>query len=46
MKLIGGSTDTVGTRFEEIAALMGVKWQAVQGIHHRAMDTLRRRHAD
>jgi DNA-directed RNA polymerase specialized sigma subunit len=32
--------------FRQIAALMGVKWQAVQGIHHRAMDTLRRRHAD
>jgi DNA-directed RNA polymerase specialized sigma subunit len=32
--------------FREIAKLMGVEWQAVQGIHHRAMDTLRRRHAD
>jgi DNA-directed RNA polymerase specialized sigma subunit len=32
--------------FREIAALMGVEWQAVQGIHHRAMNTLRRRHAD
>jgi hypothetical protein len=31
--------------FRRIAALMGVEWQAVQGIHHRAMDTLRRRYA-
>lgn len=31
--------------FREIAGLMGVKWQAVQRIHHRAMEALRRRHA-
>jgi DNA-directed RNA polymerase specialized sigma24 family protein len=31
--------------FREIASMMGVRWQAVQGTYNRALATLRKRHA-
>jgi DNA-directed RNA polymerase sigma subunit (sigma70/sigma32) len=42
LKLSWGLNGDRQYSFREIAELMGVSWQAVQGIHERAMATLRR----
>ncbi|HEX3254245.1 MAG TPA: sigma factor-like helix-turn-helix DNA-binding protein [Gaiellaceae bacterium] len=42
LKLSWGLDGNRQYSFREIAALMGVSWQAVQGIHERAIATIRR----